>query len=295
MGTVEVYNFLDGKNLCNIFANLIVNKINESFPDARTEITVVNVRNFFIIKGQTTSEVLINISELFQEYLNKYNEELSKKIRVFDMVLYGISVPVLPLTIYHEEIKKITQRTNQLQKYINEFAKNKIYFNIKVDDDSNLVYFDCSDDQYNEVKNILLKKFDGYEYVKYDFSNEVYVSDKLYGLTNHNEKPYILLLNHITDHLFKLGISKEVKMSINTSINTSDLNNESINLKLENNNHIVKKEWLESLIMDVFPFELEVLKTKFSDCNNLIPLLENCDYDTYSLYDLSTRHDMILI
>ena len=47
---VEVYNFLDGKHLCNIFASLIVNKINESFPEANTKISVINVRNLFGVK-----------------------------------------------------------------------------------------------------------------------------------------------------------------------------------------------------------------------------------------------------
>ena len=51
MNVTKYYNFLDGENLCNIFASLIVNKINESFPNANTEISVINVRNFFIIKG----------------------------------------------------------------------------------------------------------------------------------------------------------------------------------------------------------------------------------------------------
>ena len=47
---VELYNNLDGKNLCNIFASVIVNKINDSCVDAITEITVVNV--IPIIQGQ---------------------------------------------------------------------------------------------------------------------------------------------------------------------------------------------------------------------------------------------------
>ena len=52
MNTLDVYNLLDGKSLCNIFASVIVNKINDSCVDAITEITVVNVRSFFIIKGK---------------------------------------------------------------------------------------------------------------------------------------------------------------------------------------------------------------------------------------------------
>ena len=55
---IEVSSFLSGKNLCNIFADLIVKKINEEFPDAKTQISVINVRNFFIVKGVTTSDIV---------------------------------------------------------------------------------------------------------------------------------------------------------------------------------------------------------------------------------------------
>jgi hypothetical protein len=295
MSTVNVYNFLDGVNLCNIFANLIVLNIKELVPDAKTEITVINVRNFFIIKGQTTCETLINIAELFQNYLNLYDEELSKKIRVFDMVLYGKQFDDLPLNISHKEVKSESEKIINLQKLINGFTKNKIYFNIKLDEQSKLLFFDCTDNQYNEIKLILEKHFDGYEYIKHDFSNEVYVSEKLYGLSMHNEKPYLFLLKFITDHLFKLGISKEIDLSINTNLNTLDLNNETINLKIKNLNHIVNKDWLESLVMDVFPFDLPTLKDKFKDCDNLINLIVECNLEDYSLSDLSVRHEMILI
>jgi hypothetical protein len=261
MSTINVYNFLDGANLCNIFANLIVLKIKESFPDAKTEISVINVRNFFIIKGQTTSETLINIAEIFQDFLNNYNEELSKKVRVFDMILYGKEFDDLPLNISYKEIKKESIKINNLQKMINNHSKNKIYFNIKLDELSKIVFFDCQNEQYSDVKNILEKEFVGYELIKHDFSNETYISEKIYGQSIHNEKPYLLLFKFISDHLFKLGISKEVDMSISSVLHTKVITNENINLIISNDNHIVKREWLESLVMDVFPFELEKLNT----------------------------------
>ena len=35
MSYYEIYNYLDGKNVCNIFANLIINKIQSEVPDAK--------------------------------------------------------------------------------------------------------------------------------------------------------------------------------------------------------------------------------------------------------------------
>ena len=69
MNYIEFYNFLDGKNLCNIFANLIVKEINTIIPDSKTDISVINVRNFFIVKGTTTFNEVINLAELFQNFL----------------------------------------------------------------------------------------------------------------------------------------------------------------------------------------------------------------------------------
>ena len=89
MNYIEFYNFLDGKNLCNIFANLIVKEINNKLPDAKTDISVINVRNFFIVKGTTTYNEVINLAELFQNYLKKYDTELSNKVRVIDSILYN--------------------------------------------------------------------------------------------------------------------------------------------------------------------------------------------------------------
>lgn len=295
MSTINVYNFLDGTNLCNIFANLIVLKIKESFNESKTEISVINVKNFFIIKGQTTSKIIINISEILQEFLKKYDEELSKKVRVFDMIIYGKHFDDLPLNISHKENKCNSDRYSQIQKIINGYSKNKIYFNVKVDDFSKIIFFDCTNNQYSDVKNILKKEFVDYTIVKHNFLNETYISEKIYGQSMHNQKPYLLLLKFITNHLFKLGISKEIDISITSSINTNNLTNENINLMISNNNHIVKKSWLESLIMDVFPFELETIKEMFFDCDDLTKLIIEPDTDNYSLSNLLLRHEMLLI
>ena len=80
MNTLNVYNLLDGKTLCNIFASLIVNKINQLSPNSKTEISVINVRSFFIVKGITNSGIAINPSEILQEFLKPYGDEKSNGV-----------------------------------------------------------------------------------------------------------------------------------------------------------------------------------------------------------------------
>ena len=198
MVTSEVYNFLNGKNLCNICATILVNKINETFPNAKTEITVINVRNFFIVNGRTNSDQILIISDLFQEFMNKYDEELSSTIRVIDIVLYNVDFILSPINISYDSNKNRFKENIINQNFVNSYINDKLYFNLKIEGSKKLIYFDCSTENTNKVVSILEKNYLGYQIVKSDFSQETYISDRYYGLSNYGEKSYHLLLNLIT-------------------------------------------------------------------------------------------------
>jgi hypothetical protein len=124
MGYIEFYNFLDGKNLCNIFANLIVKKINEELPDAKTDISVVNVRNFFIVKGVTTYNEPLNLAELLQSFLKQFDGELSNKVRVIDSILYNKELDQEPLNLNLSFDKTIEKINESLKEEINPKVKS---------------------------------------------------------------------------------------------------------------------------------------------------------------------------
>jgi hypothetical protein len=260
---IEVYNFLDGKNLCNIFASLIVEKINELFPDAQTEITVVNVRNFFIVKGRTNSGSLINCAETLQEFLKDYDEDLSKTVKVIDAILYNTKVNNDIINISYDLEKKKKNRIFYIQNFLNSLVKDKIYINIKIDDDKKYVFYDSEYKDEFKLLEILSNEFIDYNIVKIDLSNVVYTSDRYYGLSNNTEKLYHILLKYITHHLFSLGISKKVNIKLFSDELIFSLDNLNVEFSLDGQ-HIVKKEWLESLILDVFPFGYTDLKNKFN-------------------------------
>jgi hypothetical protein len=263
MVTSEVYNFLDGKNLCNIFASIVVNKINETFPNAKTEITVINVRNFFTIKGRTNSDQVLIISDLFQEFMNKYDEKLSNSIRVIDTILYNFDFKSLPINISYNSNKKISKEKLLNQNFVNSHIKDKLYFNLKIEGLKNLLYFDCSTENSNKIFSILKSEYPDYQLVKGDFSQEIYVSDRYYGLSNNGEKLYHMLLRYISYHFLTLGISKELNIKLMSSVNIEDMDNNNTELIITNDNHIVKTKWLESLILDIFPFTQKELKGSF--------------------------------
>jgi hypothetical protein len=182
---IEVYNFLDGKNLCNIFASLIVGKINELFPDAETEITVLNVRNFFIVRGKTNSDVVINCAEIFQDFIKTYDEEKSKTIRVIDVIQYTTKPNESTNFISNYHFKKDTFKN--LKSFLNQKAKENIYINIKIDQINDVVFFDSNLDDIKTIEH-LKPHFNNYNFYRYDFSNETFTSDKFFGLSNNNEK-----------------------------------------------------------------------------------------------------------
>jgi hypothetical protein len=293
MNYIEFYNFLDGKNLCNIFANLIVKEINNKLPDSKTDISVINVRNFFIVKGTTTYNEVINLAELFQNYLKKYDTELSNKVRVIDSILYNKVVDQEPLNLKEVFIKSQEKKYQSLQQKLNRYTKEKVYFNFKLQERTNHVYYDCSSEQLSTVITILEEQFPEYVLVKSDFSQEIYISDKVYGLSNNN-RLYHFLLWSIKNHIFELGISKKLDVSLYSDVNINEMDNLTVNFVLHNDNHIVKTEWLESLVLDVFPFDVESLKTKFGDVEDLEELIMGTD-EVYPFKQLSYSKDFILL
>ena len=293
MNYIEFYNFLDGKNLCNIFANLIVKEINNKLPDAKTDISVINVRNFFIVKGTTTYNEVINLAELFQNYLKKYDTELSNKVRVIDSILYNKVVDQEPLNLKEVFIKSQEKKYQSLQQKLNRYTKEKVYFNFKLQERTNHVYYDCSSEQLSIVITILEEQFPEYVLVKSDFSQEIYISDKVYGLSNNN-RLYHFLLWSIKNHIFELGISKKLDVSLYSDVNINEMDNLTVNFVLHNDNHIVKTEWLESLFLDVFPFDVESLKTKFGNVEDLEELIMGTD-EVYPFKQLSYLNDFILL
>ena len=293
MNYIEFYNFLDGKNLCNIFANLIVKEINNKLPDAKTDISVINVRNFFIVKGTTTYNEVINLAELFQNYLKKYDKELSNKVRVIDSILYNKVVDQEPLNLKEVFIKSQEKKYQSLQQKLNRYTKEKVYFNFKLQERTNHVYYDCSSEQLSTVITILEEQFPEYVLVKSDFSQEIYISDKVYGLSNNN-RLYHFLLWSIKNHIFELGISKKLDVSLYSDANINEMDNLTVNFVLHNDDHIVKTDWLESLVLDVFPFDVESLKTKFGNVDDLEELIMGTD-EVYPFKQLSYSKDFILL
>jgi hypothetical protein len=268
MSYYEIYNYLDGKNICNIFANLIVNKIHSEVPDAKTEITVNNVRNFFIVKGSTSYEKTIDLSELLRDFYTIHNPSKVNDVRVFDLIAYNKEIELSSVNTNISSNKKYDKKFNELQNFVNSNVRKNILFNMKYNEFSDVIYYDCKNENISEVITVLENYFIGTTLLKVDVSNECFISDRIYGLSP-NMRLYDILLINIKNHVLKLGLGENFNCNLNSIKLPQDIENDDMMITLNNNSFKVKNEWLESLILDVFPFELNELNTVFG---NLVDL-----------------------
>ena len=255
---IEVSSFLTNKSLCNIFADKIVKKISEVTPNAKTQITVLNVRSFFIVRGYTSSEVVVNVSDILSEIYEKYESELVKTVRVVDTILYNKTTDE-KLKVSHKENRVTNKVINELEKTCNLLQKEGFYISIKVDGDN--LYYDF-EHEVDFDPTYINHKFENYNCIKDDFSNEIYVSDAIYGLSNDSYKYYHIILRKISYNLLNRGFTSDVCLNINSNLDLKNINSDNINLSIGNSG-IIKKETLESLILDNFNFDLDSLSNEF--------------------------------
>lgn len=258
---IKISSFLNGKNLCNIFANSIVEKINELSPNAKTQISVINVGSFFIVKGQTSSEVLVNPSNILSEIYGKYDSNLSKTVRVIDTILYNKSPELNYVHLEFSESTKERKLISLLTEKCDQLQKEGIYLNLEVK--NNTIYYDL--DHNKEHNSTLIETlFSEFTCIKDDFSQRIFVSDEMYGLSNDGIKFYHYLIRKISYNLLMRGFSNNVKISISSDKKLNELNSENINLTLDGS-FILPKNNLESLILDNFEFELTKLESHFEN------------------------------
>jgi len=285
---IEVSSFLSGKNLCNIFADLVVKKINEVTPDAKTQITVINVRNFFIVKGVTTSDSVINLSDILSGIYEKYDSELLNKVRVIDTILYNKEFD-LNLNLNFSEDKKNKSLISNLYKTCNDLQNEGFYITVKL---NNGVLFYDFEHEKDFDPSYIKEKFPTYTCIKDDFSQDVYASEEIYGLSNNGIKYYHFLIRKISYNLLSRGFSKITDISISSELKLNDVDAENIILKL-NNKSITDNSFLESLILDNFNFDISKLEKEviFNDFDVLKSIYES----SYLWENFTGTKDFILL
>lgn len=287
---IEVSSFLSGKNLCNIFADLIVKEINKLSPDAKTQIKVINVRSFFIVKGFTTSKNVINVSDILTELYQQYDENLIKTVRVIDTIIYDKPFDT-KLNLGVNESKKSKKIEKDLRGICNSLQKEGLYLNLKIYE-NNLLYDFERPSEFDH--DYISSNFTEYNCIKDDFSNDVYYSDLMYGMSDNYEKYYYFLLNKISHNLLNRGFSESLNVSVFSEKELEDVDSENVYFSILNNT-TVNKEKLESLVLDNFSFKLSDLQNEFnlSEFDVVSNLTESMYEPTWENYN-NTRDLMFL-
>ena len=108
--------------LINLFADFIISKIPH---EEQSIINLVDCKNFILVKGKTTSKTLLNLSDISNEFSNKFSEYLidNKITHTLDLIEYDqhmIPFDELSYT-YHN-----TDNCSYHNKQINHFNENNI-------------------------------------------------------------------------------------------------------------------------------------------------------------------------
>lgn len=171
----------------------------------------------------------------------------------------------------------------------------KPYLNEITDNDEILNFIDII--EYNKPPILDIKVDENY-YKKITLDFEVSglkptTSDRYYGLSINTDKSYVVLSKYISNHIFRKNLCTSINVNLNSKfLYTSDWSD--INLKLSSENCIVKLEWLESLIFDLFPFELNqiISDLELHEFNFENEIKKTMDYPWLKLDKIS---EMILI
>jgi len=88
--------------------------------------------------------------------------------------------------------------------------------------------------------------------------NQPIVSDEYFGLSVNTIKTYMVLSKYISYNLIERNLCNRITISMNGRQHLLEsIEEENIGIEFIPSNLIVSKEWLESLVRDLFPFKMD--------------------------------------
>lgn len=237
---------LFGKNLCNLLCNKIIQEFYSIDEYHSTEIKVVNLEQFIIIKGKTTITNPLNYSQLFKTYLSDLSK-IDKTFNVIDLVEYGAKPKLdfinLNLSFTNSSPLDIFNLSDELQgEYNIDLDKNLI-----ITTNKRLFEYIISNPEYKDL--------DG----KYIDLTYPYVSDSMFGKSLYSDKIYETYLKYISYNLFEKQLCKDITFNLFYSGEISDINWETIIFDVSSDTNIPSTEWIKSLVLDLFDFNYKVI------------------------------------
>lgn len=282
-----VYNPYYGTNLCNLLANSIVEKIKSIDPNLYVNITVTNVNNFFMTCGETEYSERINITELFTNVMNTIPESLKTLVKVFDLIDYGVKRK--KETIFYKE-KFSKYRKNLMENYsdckiLHTLNGSEVYCNLQHFNEKTYLQVLSNEHSINLPS--------GFELM--EKNNKVFTSDSIFGKDVYSTKYLYMLSRYIAYTLFESNLCRTFEISIQTNSNINEISHDTISLSINSESLIVTKKWVESLVLDIFDFEVDkVVKGLQLETYNFEKEILNVD-DDYVWMRRDKLKDIVLV
>ena len=241
-----------GKNLCNLLVNEIIRDYYRIDSNHITEITLIDVNNFLILKGCTSINTPINYSNLLSKYLND-KFDIDMHFNVIDLIEYN-KKSKSNLIIFNTQ-----HNTNLLSNVIKTYdLKYQGYFSI---DNTNQRVLHNND----KLKEFLFSE-NNYNDYEFHHINDVkfFYSDSFFGKNLFSDKIFDVYFKYITFNLFEKQLLKDITYEFYYKGNLNDITWENISLNISSNSSIVNVEWLHSLILDIFDFNPNSIKKHLS-------------------------------
>jgi hypothetical protein len=241
--------YYNGEDFTNLLSNRLISEIEKETKNHKTEIQVINNKNFIVVRGYTTHKEPINISQLFISY---YNELFGANMvfNVVDLIEYNTS----PDTsyIYLNKTYYKDKMFDSLRYKSSEDSMNGKDYRYTANTDISLVLME------GDIKEDDLKQyFENYSFYKITKPVSTYYSNLNYGRNLRSSKLFNFYFNYITHNIFERNLCKDLEISFFTDAKFEDINWENIKLEVNSNSLITSNEWLKSMILDVFTFEPE--------------------------------------
>ena len=108
---------MDRKKFINLLSEEIVNTLSSD-----SIITGVDLQNFFVVKGKTSSEKVINVKDVYSSLCVKYNEYKNINFNTIDLIEYSKKP-------YQDKVAEIEINSEDTIKLDNDILKLELIHN----------------------------------------------------------------------------------------------------------------------------------------------------------------------
>lgn len=245
------YTPLYGNNLCNILVNKVITNFNDIDRLHETELMIVDLNQFFVIKGKTTVSNPLNYSQIFSEYIDSMSD-ITRTYSIIDLIEYDTKPNNNILYLCETFESNISPDLYDLS--------SNTQGSYKIDDKNKII---LTNNKILGNKIISNDPYTDYKLLNYE-NNLPFLSDSLYGKNLISDKIIKVYLNYISYNLFEKQLLKDVTFELFYEGNIKNLSWDNMVLNVKSKTSIVNLDWIHSFILDTFNFNPESIKKHLS-------------------------------